>query len=288
MKITVSLIDKLISLRDGNSLPASSLRGEWVDELEHEGVVVSTSRGSRRTLSVPHAEPFCKALSEFDERFSNLDHMRDIMKAVDSSRAAQAYEAGNSKLISVRSCLGFPVNTYEPVDCMLNGKKLIVEPPEGCFMYVTDWKAFSVPSDVVIVGIENMENFRMIRKQRQLFVNAVGKGRILFVSRYPQSSDLASWLQSIPNRYVHFGDYDLAGINIFLSEFYAYIGERASYLIPSDIEMRISNGSKERYVNQYPRFHKLRTGVEALQTLVDLINKYHRCYDQEGYIKTSD
>lgn len=33
MKITLSLIEKLIRLRSGESLPASALRGEWVEEL---------------------------------------------------------------------------------------------------------------------------------------------------------------------------------------------------------------------------------------------------------------
>jgi len=35
----------------------------------------------------------------------------------------------------------------------------------------------------------------------------------LFVSRYPQtqSKDLLNWLQSIPNPYLHFGDFDLTG-----------------------------------------------------------------------------
>lgn len=50
MKITAALIDKLIRLRNGESIPASQLRGEWVDELEREGVIVSTSHGSRRVL----------------------------------------------------------------------------------------------------------------------------------------------------------------------------------------------------------------------------------------------
>ena len=48
--------------------------------------------------------------------------------------------------------------------------------------------------------------------------------KILFVCRYPQSNDLIKWLQSIPNRYLHFGDLDFAGINIYLNEFKKYLG----------------------------------------------------------------
>ena len=284
MKITASLIEKLIRLRNGESIPASQLRGEWVSELENDGVIVSTSHGSRRVLFVHQPESFIQALSAFDERLSDLDLMRDTLQAGNTSRSVQASATGNSKLIAVRSCPGFPINTYEPIACLLNGHETIVNPQEGCFMFISDWQSFTIPQDVVVVGIENMENFRMIRQQRALFERTIGSDRFLFVSRYPQSSDLRSWLQSIPNRYVHFGDFDLAGISIFLTEFHTYLGERSSFFIPSDIEQRLPNGSLERYNAQYLKFKNIKTNIPYLQHLIDTINNYHRCYDQEGYI----
>ena len=284
MKITASLIDKLIRLRNGESIPASQLRGEWVSELESDGVIVSISHGSRRVLFVPQSEAFLQSLSAFDERLSDLDLMRDTLQTGETSRSLQASATGNSKLIAVRSCPGFPINAYEPIACLLNGREMIVNPQEGSFMFISDWQSFSIPQDVVVVGIENMENFRMIRQQRALFERTIGSVRFLFVSRYPQSSDLHSWLQTIPNRYVHFGDFDLAGISIFLTEFHAYLGERSSFFIPSDIEQRLPNGSLERYNAQYLKFKNIKTNIPYLQHLIDTINNYHRCYDQEGYI----
>lgn len=284
MKITVALIDKLIRLRDGDSLPASQLHGEWIEELIRDGILISTSHGSRRTLHAPQSDTLCKALSAIDERLVDLEQMRDTLLSNDLSRSVQASATGNSKLVTVRSCPGFPINSYEPIICRLNGQEFTVNPPKGSFLFIADWQTFSIPSDVVVVGIENMENFRMIRQQRQLFTQAIGSRRLLFVSRYPQSKDLVSWLQKIPNRYVHFGDFDLAGINIFLSEFHIHLKERSSFLIPNDIEARLRNGSKERYDAQYLRFHNLQTNIQPLQSLIELINKFHRCYDQEGYI----
>ena len=284
MKITASLIDKLIRLRNGESIPASQLRGEWVSELESDGVIVSISHGSRRVLFVPQSEAFLQSLSAFDERLSDLDLMRDTLQTGETSRSLQASATGNSKLIAVRSCLGFPINAYEPIACLLNGREMIVNPQEGSFMFISDWQSFSIPQDVVVVGIENMENFRKIRQQYELFSSIFPNKRLLFVSRYPQSTDLRSWLETIPNQYTHFGDFDLAGIHIFLSEFHKYLGNRASFLIPSDIEIRLMNGSFERYNVQYLKFKNLSTDIPSLQQLIDLINRFHRGYDQEGYI----
>lgn len=285
MKITVALIDKLIRLRNGESLPASQLKGDWIEDLVHDGVLISTSHGSRKTWFAPNAETLCKALASVDERFIDMELLRETLLSENALRSQQASSAGNSKLVMARSCPGFPVNSYEPISCTLNGQEFVVNPQEGYFLFVADWQSFFVPDDVVVVGVENMENFRMVRQQRELFEQCIGNNRLLFVSRYPQSIDLRSWLQIIPNRYIHFGDFDLAGINIFLTEYNAYLGDRSSFLIPSDIERRLAKGTIERYNDQYQKYKNVNSNIPEIQHLIDVINRYHRCYDQEGYIK---
>ena len=221
-----------------------------------------------------------------NERLGHLDKMKETLDA-EVTRSEQVAETGNSKLVTARSCPGFPVNSYEPIICGLNGKELVVNPQEGTFLFIADWHSFAIPADVTVVNIENMENFRLIRRQQSLFVSALAGKRLLFVSRYPQSSDLRTWLQTIPNQYVHFGDFDLAGIHIFFTEFQKYLGTRASFLIPQDIEQRIKHGSAERYNDQYPKFCHLTSNIPPLQQLIDMLHEYHRCYDQEGYIENS-
>lgn len=284
MKITTSLIDKLIRLRMGETLPSSAIRGEWVEELLRDGVLISRSHGSRRSIMASSPQDLEQSLKYIDERLGNLDKMKNLLSS-EASRSEQATETGNSKLVSVRSGPGFPVNSYEPITCCLNGRQIIINPEEGSFVFIADWQSFSVPKEVLVVNIENMENFRLVRQQQALFSSMFPGKQILFVSRYPQSSDLRSWLQTVSNQYVHFGDFDLAGINIFLTEFHKYLGERAVFLIPQDIEGRLLHGSSERYNAQYQRFKNLSSDIPSLQRLINMINKYHRCYDQEGYIE---
>lgn len=289
MKITKGLINKLIALRDGESLPASSLKGEWAEELIRDGILVSSSRGSKRIVFAADAESFILAIARIDERFADLEKTREFMADDGSSnealRASQASDSGNSKLKLARSFPGFLVNSYEVIEVLLNDSKCVILPEEGSCVFVSDWEHFVIPSDVNVVGIENPENFRFIRKQRCLFESCIPGKRLLFVSRYPQSSDLRNWLMRIGNPYVHFGDFDLAGIKIFLSEFHRYLPERSSFLIPSDIEDRLKNGSTERFHGNYYENRHLSSDIPELQALIDLIMKYHKGYDQEGYIK---
>jgi len=280
MKVSKTLLTTVRKLMNGESVAVSSLRKDLTEELLTEGLLTVKAQGSRRSIRAIDVLALKNYLESHHEELGIKD---DDNKTV-LTRSEQAVETGNSKLVKVRSCPGFPVNSYESVCCCLKGQKFVVTPPEGSFVFVDCWKQFAIPEDVVVVGIENMENFRMIRQQRKLFKSVLGDKPLLFVSRYPQSTDLRQWLQTIPNRYIHFGDFDLAGINIFLTEFQKYLGDRASFLIPSDIEQRLSQGSSVRYNAQYGKFHGLHCPDKNLQSLLELINKYHRCYDQEGYI----
>ena len=282
MKISKTLITTLQRLMKGESVAASTLRKDFVETLKEEGLLTVQTHGSRRTFRAVDI----LALKNFlQARYEELRTIGDEMPNCFKTRSELAAETGNSKLVKVRSCPGFPVNSYEPITCSLCGNVFVVNPPDGSFVFIDDWKHFVIPEEVVVVGIENMENFRMIRRQRSLFESVLGDKPLLFVSRYPQSTDLRNWLQGIPNKYVHFGDFDLAGIHIFLTEFYKYLGDRSTYLIPSDIEQRLSKGSSTRYNEQYDKYHTLHSDIPNLQFLIDLVNKYHRGYDQEGYIE---
>ncbi len=275
MAISAS-IQALIS---GEQVAGSKLSCKLLDELMAEGLLLVATRGSRKTYRARDTEALKRYLIDKDESYRILE------ATVTDSRASLAVETGNSKLLNVRSCPGFPVNSYEPITCLLRGNVFVVNPPDGSFVFIDDWKHFSVPEDIVVVGIENMENFRMIRQQRKMFESLLGGKSLLFVSRYPQSTDLRNWLKSISNKYVHFGDFDMAGISIYLTEFQKYLGDRASFLIPSDLEQRLSQGSSVRYNAQYGKFHTLHCSDKNIQSLLELINKYCRCYDQEGYIQ---
>ena len=275
MAISAS-IQALIS---GEQVAGSKLSSKLLDELMAEGLLLVTTRGSRKSYRTRDIEALKRYLIDKDESYRMLE------VTIADSRASLASETGNSKLLTVRSCPGFPVNSYEPIESSLDGKQFVVNPPEGSFVFIDNWKHFSIPEDIIVVGIENMENFRMIRKQRLLFESVLKDKPLLFVSRYPQSKDLRNWLLNIKNKYVHFGDFDLAGIHIFLTEFYKHLGNRSSFLIPSDIELRLSKGSSTRYNEQYGKYHTLSCDIPNLQSLIDLVNKYHRGYDQEGYIE---
>ena len=280
MSLSIKQIQQLQRLLRGETIAWSSLNNDMRNTLIGDDLIIIKTNRSRKSIYVPNAEALKMFLEHHFEELRGMDwRSEDFSTAI--SRSELAANSGNSKTKEIRSCPGFMVNSYEPISAKLNGKGIVIAPKEGTMLFVADWEHFEIPQEVLIVGIENMENFRCIREQRYLFPS---ERPILFVSRYPQSTDLRNWLQNISNEYLHFGDFDLAGMRIYETEFYKFVGNRASFFIPSDIEARLSNGSTERYNTQYAKFKSYIPKDTRLLPLYNMINHYHRCYDQEGYI----
>jgi hypothetical protein len=282
MKKTTILIEKLIRLANGDVLPASSLKGDWFEQMQEDGILLATTHGSRKSLRAIDGMSLRQYVaSQYD--IYDLEQTRKAFSDEDASRASLVAATGDSKFLSRRTFTGFLVNSYQPVTAVLNGQEIIIHPTEGCFMFIADYQHFTIPQDVVVVGVENAENFRYVASQQYLFARY---DSVLFVSRYPQDQhrDLIRWLQSIPNPYVHFGDLDLAGIAIYEHEYYRYLGARASFFVPDDYEQRIANGSTGRYNAQLAQYGKMQAEDPRVQPLIDCIHRWHKGYDQEGYI----
>lgn len=288
-----TLIQAFAALRKGETVPFSRFPSDWAEEMLLEGGVASIVRGSQKSLKVVSRVAFDVYLRSKGLQPDKLEETAAVLSGA-SSRSEQVRLLGDSKAVMVRSCPGFPVNVIGPLSVRLGERKILLCPCPGSFLYISDFQAFRIPSDAIVVGVENMENFRLPELQTAVWEEIqeqYGEGGVpplLLVSRYPQSRDLASWLQGIPNKYVHFGDFDLAGVHIYLTEFYARLGERAAFFVPDDIEKRLSNGSRERYDVQFERFGNMKVSDARVQRLVGLIHRHHRGYDQEGYIATGD
>lgn len=273
-----------MQLANGEILPASKLRHSVIEEMKREGIVDISGR-VKKTVRVSNV----KALSDFVKNryeVNNLEQYIRVLKAEKIQRADLVEAATNSKIKSVRSFRGFLVNSFMPIKTTFHGNTMVVLPREGTFQFISDFDEFIPDPDVSIVGIENPENFRNIKAQQYLFKNI----KPLFVSRYPQSQskDLIKWLQAIPNKYYHFGDFDLAGIDIYLNEYKKHLNNRTELFIPSNLgELMSRFGSRERFNKQRQNFNIETCEEENVKIVYELILKHKKGLDQELFIKNS-
>ena len=109
MAINVSLQ----ALASGDWVAGSRLSRKLLDELLNEGLLLVAAHGSKKSYRARDTEALKRFLIDKDEKYRILD------VRASRSRASMAAETGNSKLLMVRSCPGFPVNSYEPIECLM-------------------------------------------------------------------------------------------------------------------------------------------------------------------------
>lgn len=282
MKLPVSIAEKLILLMNGEKIPFSKLKHEVIDLMIGNGILNVQIQGrSKKLVYLSNKE----LLAPFLMNHFGIDNLENYISGylkVELSRAEAIEISSDSKLRSIRTFKGFLVNCYEPVECVLNSRVISIEPQEGTFTFIYDYLTFTPSPDITIVGIENPENFRQIQKQRKLFENI----RPLFVSRYPQNRDLVRWLATIPNDYLHFGDFDFAGLNIYMNEYKKHLQDKSSFFLPSNIEKLLSTrGNRNNYTNQTIQFDVQLVDEENVLILMRLIEKYRKGLEQELLIR---
>lgn len=278
MKVPVHIAEKLLQLSQGESIPSSLAKHSLIEDLVLEGIIERKGR-IQKSLLVSNN----KALHTYLQNNYSINDLQEyiqVSKKEEVTRSELVAATSNSKHTGVRSFKGFLINCYSPIQATLNGKQITLNPVDGTFQFIYDFEKFIVSPDITIVGIENPSNFRFINKQKYLFSDI----NPLFVSRYPQnqSKDLIKWLKSIPNNYLHFGDFDFSGIGIYLNEFKKHLADRAIFFIPENIDKLIADfGNKKRYDIQKINFEAKAIQEERLLQLISTIHKYRKGLDQE-------
>lgn len=282
MKLPLHVAKKLQELKSEGSISSSSLNRDFISLFMSDGLLTKESLGrSRSKLHLKNPND----LSTYLKNRYGIPNLEKYIAAFENEtlEGTDAIAlASNSKIRQIRTFKGFLLNTYHPIVAELNGKEFNCRPQPGSFIYINEFETFNVPSNVVIVGVENSENFRLIERQKHLFKNIVP----LFVSRYPQSGDLIRWLLRISNPYIHFGDFDFAGINIYQSEYKIHLRERASLFIPEDIEKLTKEfGNRELYNKQLQyRDSIIQKADKQTRRLIDIIDSLKKGLEQQVLI----
>ena len=283
MKIPVSIAEKLMMLCKGEKIPASKMRHSLINEMLDNGILRKQIQGRNKSLIYCLEQQSINDYMQNHYGISDLQNYINILNNTEIIRSDAIAVSSDSKLKKIRTFKGFLINCYHPIQATINGKSIILNPSEGTFQFIYDFESFTIPDDVTIVGVENPENFRYIERLKYLFANI----KPLFVSRYPQSQskDLVKWLQAVPNNYLHFGDFDFAGIGIYLNEYKKYLGDKAQFFIPENIEYLFENyGNKKLYDYQKSHVDTKAISEIGLLKLIPMIHKHKKGLEQEIFI----
>ena len=172
----------------------------------------------------------------------NIYSINDLKKLIEAplngiSKDEVFTYVNDSKKIKSYTFKGLMISVLKPLKVTLKEKnKIIVPPIEGSATFIHYIQDLKLLDETIVVGIENPQVLWYINKYEYLFDS---RKDYIFVSLLEyKSSYQYEWISSIKNEYIHFGDFDLAGISIYLNNIVPKLKncKRHSFFIPSNIE----------------------------------------------------
>lgn len=200
------------------------------------------------------------------------------------SRDEVAERFSDTKRIESKSFNGLMVSVFDKIEVTLNSVRQYIYPVEGTGLFIHYSTKLELNNDIVLVGVENPQVVWFISRYRHLF-NQDKQYIFLSLSEFKTSYQY-EWLESFSGDYIHFGDFDLAGISIYLTRIVPRLknSKSHSFLIPENIyEIIKTKNYKKDYSNQTKYLKLDAKDDDNLQKLIDFI-KYNKITLEQEFL----
>ena len=284
-KITKTAVRALCELvRDGEIKAAAFRDDALVSLLLREGCIrkeqITKSRAKYVLIDEKGLRMCC---ADYDVQMHNLEALHETLQRgelyVKPSDEIRRYGEDHHRKRNLWK--GFFVKGDSSILYTLNGESYIA--PRNHGLLVENGEGFR------ITGIESLrlwvvENYECFVNIKWLRLFGYDDGRNLIVCRWPTSSMARESYGRWPvMEKKYFGDLDLAGINIFQSEFAAILGSESFFLPPSFTE-DIKHGSLNLFTNQKGKYKNLRALTDTIESCLNLIISEQKGLLQEYYL----
>jgi hypothetical protein len=253
----------LLKLKQEGSMSRSSVPDKLFFELHDEGLIRIEQLSARKQKV--HITP------DF------LVHYQDLEAISTATTRAELSQKGfNTKEKKISPQEGLYLNGV----CQLFPTLFLPIVEESAFFVK---RVPEIAGDITIVVVENFENLiyhQHIASLMQLSQYLVIFGRNNLLYQFLKESNA--------NKIIYFGDFDLAGISIYLHEIYP-CNNHISFFIPHNIESLIKEyGVSSLYTKQFTKYKELSNSIVQIQTLINTIHSTQKSLEQEFFINKWD
>ena len=251
-----------------------------VEGLKRNGSVEASRRGTIKYINLLREENIFLFLKNYDYNIDSIEKINSYIEDVVDKKASRdviQYYLNGTKVKDSKSLRGLYVSSLQALDIKLDNTTMSILPQNGVGYFLFYTQTIELFEDTIIVGVENYQVVWFAKQYKEFFSNH----NILFVVITPY---MLEWIATIKNEYIHFGDCDLAGINIYLNTIVPRLkmSKKYSMFIPKDIEYLIDkHGSSDLYKNQM-QFKNLQTDDKEVTKLIKIINRFKKGFEQEG------
>jgi len=215
--------------------------------------------------------------------YLTIESVEDIERYIeevlikDASRDKIQQWTKNSKTKSSKSLKGLYLSSLKNLDIKINNEVVTLVPTNGLGYFCFYTEKVEISKDTIVVGVENYQVVWFAKKYKEFFKEE----NILFVVRNPY---MREWIETLENEYIHFGDYDLAGINIYVNEIIPRLKKAKKYsmFIPKNIEFLIKEYGDRELFEKQKKYLNMNLDDKDIYELKEIIKKYKKGLEQEG------
>ncbi len=279
-KLSLSLATALQRLGEEKTLKGSSISDKrLIDALEENGIVrIQIINKRSRVIWLSDEKRLQTYLKEYYE-INDLRAYIEIGQRGACSRSENAQASTNSKVYKTQVQSGLYIASCEELEISIDAQKTRLHTPSKSALFVHKSACLEIAEDILVVGVENFENLTMIQAQNALFD---AKRKKVFIYR---NAGMLDFVAQCRNDYLHFGDFDLAGVHIYLNEVVPRLPhERHRFFIPENIALLLRKGSSRDYFVHNRKYPGLCSKEVYLQTFIDLLHQTKRSLHQEFLI----
>lgn len=256
MKHISKYMQTLLKLKEQKELNFSILPKELLKILlDEKSVMVKTISGRKKKVIVNEI---------FFEIYKDLENIKN---ATNRNELISEKSHSKSKKISPQNGL------YLNGNCEILGVKLPLFDESTVFLKNLP----KIDENILVVVVENFENLIFWEKQIIYFQ----KENILFIFR---NKKMLEFIENISNKIIYFGDFDLAGIDIFHTQIKPR-NKNIEFFIPKNIEELINDfGNRELFSKQFNKYKNIKSESKEIEKLIELIIKHQKALEQEFFI----
>ncbi|MEO1953710.1 MAG: hypothetical protein ABGW74_03295 [Campylobacterales bacterium] len=282
MKINKHDFTKLKILLEKGTITKSAFKNQdIVDGLKQNGSVKDGKKTPKlRYIELLKPENIFLFLQQNNYNINSLEDIDSYIKDMFNSSVSRdtiQKHTSNTKSKTSKSLDGLYISSLQDIDIKIDDEVVTIIPQNGMGYFLFYTQEVELFEDTVIVGIENYQVVWFAKKYKEFFKDK----KVLFV--YINTIFL-KWIEDKENEYIHFGDYDLAGINIYLNKVIPRLKKvkKHSIFIPKDIEKLIKEHGDFKLFKKQLRYEDITASQDNIAKLISTIKYYKKGLEQEG------
>jgi len=288
MSLSNTFLENIIRLSKEEIIPYSSFSNKKsLLDLDGFGIIIDKSIKPYSIVLSDLEYLLATINAKYKYDFNNIEQIKEYLNKVTKG------ELGRDEVIEHRtttkdkeskSFSGLKINCIKNITIKLNNKNEILKPMNGSCLFVFYKESLTIDVNVTLVGVENPQVLWYIKRYAHLFDNSK---EYLFILVKDQNNYFYEWIKTIKNDYIHFGDFDISGVSIFVNEVLPKLHNKinSSFLIPENIQLAFKKkGSREIFNRQEKFLNSLNVCTDKkIISLLELIKNEKKGLEQEFF-----